>query len=125
MLFSHSHGAGRRRRHPQGDSMNTPLKRSCLALMLSAALAGPAFAGADNGMDPFTGDSYAYFNGGNIGNLHEGFFEAGAPRAGESTYRVTRLAQAAVTDVRAADRKLAAVLDRGQPTPVFNDMTGG
>lgn len=105
--------------------MNTPLKQSCLALVLSAAFAGPAFAGADNGMDPFTGDSYAYFNGGNIGDLHEGFFEASAPRAGDSRYRVTRLAQAALTDVRAADRKLAAALDRGQPTPVFNDMTGG
>jgi len=44
------------------------LVRSTLALLALAAC-GAAFAD-DSSMNPFTGDSYAYFNGDNLGNLN-------------------------------------------------------
>lgn len=52
--------------------MNTHCKKLILAIGLAAAFTGVAYAdgdGGDNSMSQWTGDSYAAFNGGNIGTI--------------------------------------------------------
>jgi hypothetical protein len=47
---------------------NSMLKGLVAAAALAAAVSGVARAD-DSSMNPFTGDSYAYFNGGNLGHI--------------------------------------------------------
>ena len=53
--------------------MTTVAKRFILAAALAVATTGVALADSgDNGMSPWTGDSYAAFNGANVGSLAAG-----------------------------------------------------
>jgi hypothetical protein len=57
--------------HLQGAVMNSKvsmMKSMVVAVALAAGISGIARAD-DSSMNPFTGDSYAYFNGGNLGHV--------------------------------------------------------
>jgi hypothetical protein len=84
--------------------------RAFLAAALFALATGVAFAddGGDNGMNPLTGDSYAYFNRGNVGDC------------------VTSRDRAATALTPAEERgnEMVATLDRkGHPQNPFRDDT--
>jgi len=57
--------------HLQGAVLNSKvsmMKSVAVAFALAAGISGSARAD-DSSLDPFTGDSYAYFNGGNRGHI--------------------------------------------------------
>jgi hypothetical protein len=89
-----------------------PLARSTLALLAFVAC-GAAFAD-DSSMNPFTGDSYAYFNGDNLGNLNV----ARAPRREAPAATVQRPTTDPLTERRIM---LAGVEIRVTPPATFMD----
>ncbi len=50
------------------NSKVSMIKSTVVAVALAASISGIAHAD-DSSMNPFTGDSYAYFNGGNVGHI--------------------------------------------------------
>ena len=50
------------------NSKLSMMKSMVVAVALAAGVSGIARAD-DSSMNPFTGDSYAYFNGGNLGHI--------------------------------------------------------
>ena len=93
-------------------------KQVVAATALVVGLSGPAFAegdSGDNSLNPFVGESWAYFNGGhNIGSLNQ----APAPRASV----LTRLIH--VAPAQAGPATAGASRTKVTPAPAFKDNTG-
>jgi hypothetical protein len=86
------------------------LKYMAVAAVLAAGVSGVARAD-DSSMNPFTGDSYAYFNGGNLGGIAKPVFDQ-APLAWRQSHPggLTDMDFAALHSVNIANRSRAPVL---------------
>jgi hypothetical protein len=96
------------------------LKVTVVAAALAAGVSGVARAD-DSSMNPFTGDSYAYFNGGNLGHVTQAPVFASGPSAWRQSNPngLTNRAFAALGSEATADRFNPPVISVAAADPTW------